>query len=153
MKHAKRFFFYGHFLKIRSSSNHSWRRAPGPGAGWGRAAGEHSSACPEGRARATVPWVPQLPPRTLALTLWPVCAPRAQARGGTICLSVNGGGAGWRRSMSCRMKMRAPHEISMFVFFCMMIVMRAGWSANLCMSGMLCRYDGSVSWDVTCDHQ
>ena len=55
--------------------------------------------------------------------------------------------------MMCRVKVHLPCEIRMNMVLCMMIVCASGWSANLCMSGMLCRYDGSVSCDVTCDHQ
>ena len=105
-------------------SLNSWRRAPGPGAGWGKAAGQRSSACPQGRARATSPRVPMQPDVVLALTLWLVCAARAQARG--VTWSVDRVGIGRKRSMTCRVKMRVPHDIRMFVLICMMHVMRAG---------------------------
>ena len=81
---------------------------------------------PDDRNRAKPPAPPMQPNAAPALTLCLVCALSQLARGVTSQWSCDGIGIGGQRSMMCRMKMRVPRLIRMFVVFCMMLVMRVG---------------------------
>ena len=81
---------------------------------------------PDNRNGAKPPAPPMQPDAAPALTLCLVCALSQLAMGVTTQWSCDGSGFGGRRSMMCRVKMRVPREIRMFVVFCMMLVMRVG---------------------------